>query len=164
MPSTDFKDSQEAAFRRIVRQAIRKGPFTKGERDVTLALVNLWFHHRNGPKGYIHPSRKMLAERAGVSVRTVASTLAMLRAGDMIVPVSGLRGGKAKATRYKVNARQVMVFCGVDWLDEFMRGTGGNCTVWKPEIARYGRAKIAHCISNVSTGLSQNGEGGSDDV
>lgn len=164
MPS-NFKDSQEAAFRRIVRNAIRKGPFTKGERDVTLALVNIWFYHENGPKGYIHPSRKMLAKRAGVSVRTVASTLSKLRAGGMILPVSSVKGGKAKATRYVVDISYLLTFCGADWVDELLRGHPKNCTVSGSKIARYARAKIAHCNNNVQSPLSQNGKpGGNEDV
>lgn len=58
-----FKDSQEYTLRRLVRGAVRKSPLTRDERDVTLALVNVWFHHRHGPKGYIHPGCQALAKK-----------------------------------------------------------------------------------------------------
>ncbi len=51
-----FRDSNEAAFRRAVRDAIRKSALTKSEQAVTLALANLWFHHK-APKGVMHPGR-----------------------------------------------------------------------------------------------------------
>ena len=51
----DVADDGEAAFRRAVRDAIRKSPLSKSEQAVTLALANLWFHHK--PKGEMHPGR-----------------------------------------------------------------------------------------------------------
>lgn len=141
-----FSDSQEASYRRLVRHAIRKGELTRAERDVTLVIVNQWFHHRNGPKKFIHPSREHIAAKAKVSVRTVASALSMLRAAQVLVPVSSLTGGKARATQYQVNLSALMVLCGCDWIDEFLRGLARNCTVSKPEIARYEGAAIAHCL------------------
>lgn len=109
-----FKDSQEAAYRRLMRDAVRKGGFSKSERDVTLAILNMWFHHRNGPKGFIHPSRKMIAKKADVSVKTVSRTLAMLRGFGALVPVSGTRGGKSHATQYKVDDLGLYQLCGGD--------------------------------------------------
>lgn len=152
-----FKDSQEAAIRRLVRDAIRKGPFTKGQRDVTLALVNHWFHHKGTAKP-IHPGREKLARKAKVSVRTVASSLSMLRAAGVLVVVSNLRGGHDTATKYRVNTAALLTLCGCDWMDEFLSGYARNCTVAGHEIARLGSAKIAHGINNVSICLSQGGE------
>ena len=149
-----FKDSQEHAFRRLVRAAIRKGDFTKGERDVILALVDHWMHHK--AKGPIHPGRNKLAKRAGVSVRTVSSTLASLRAAGVLNPVSNLHGGFGTATRYRVNIHALMTLCGCDWLDDFLQGCrGSNCTVAKPEIARLSLAGIAHGINNVKPAFPQ---------
>lgn len=156
---TSFKDSQEQAFRRLVRQSIRKGDFTKGERDVIIALVNHWFHHR--AKGPIHPGREKIAKKAGVSVRTVASAMSMLRAAGVLNPVSNLKGGHGAATRYSVNTYALFVLCGCDWVDDFVRGRGQDCTVVGSEIARLSRAKIAHGIYSVKGDPSQNGEGGS---
>ena len=62
---TSFIDSNEAAFRRAVRDAIRKSALTKSEQAVTLALANLWFHHK--AKGEMHPGReKIAAQGAGL--------------------------------------------------------------------------------------------------
>ena len=88
-----FRASNEAAFRQLVRAAIRKSDMTKGEQAVALAVANLWFHHRNGPEGIIRPGRQRLALKARVSVRTVASTLAMLRAASVLVAVEYAKGG-----------------------------------------------------------------------
>lgn len=145
---TDFKTSTEAAWRRVVRAAIRnadKGDLTKTEKDLTIAIVNLWFHHRNGPRGYIHPSKKVLAKKAKCSVRTVATCLTKLRNVGALRPVSHMRGGKGFSTRYKVNLRSLFTFCGCDYPDEIAI----NCTLTELKIAHLGYAKIAHCISNV---------------
>ena len=108
-----FSNSHEAAFRRVVRDAIRKCPdFTKSERDVTLAIVNLWFHHKDGPKGYIHPGREALAKRTGITVKTVSRTLGKLRAIEAIVPLTALKGNRHEATRYVVDIIRLMTFCG----------------------------------------------------
>jgi hypothetical protein len=156
---TNFKDSQEAAFRRLVRQAIRKADFTKSERDVTLALVNHWFHHKGSSGGLVHPGREKLAKRAKVSVRTVASTLAMLRAAGVLEPVSNLYGGKGKATAYRLQIHPLLTLCGCDWVDDFLHGMAAqNCTVSGQGIARYARAKIAHRINYVETHPSQERE------
>jgi hypothetical protein len=150
-----FKDSHEANFRRMVRAAIRKGGFSKGERDVTLAIVNHWFHHKGGPKDYIYPGRAKIAKKAGVSIRTVASTLSMLRDVGALVPVSHLMGGGGTATRYRIDTVALMSFCGCDWVNEFFNGYyGGNCTVNGIEIARLRRAKIAHGLKSTSNVVS----------
>lgn len=136
-----FKDSQEAVFRKLVRDAIRKAPFTKGERDVTMALFNHWLHHKGGPKPVIHPGRRKLARSAGVSIRTVAATLAMLRAATVIDTVSHAKGGWGTSTRYSVNVMALFTLCGCDWVDQFL---AGNCTHSGTIFAHKNRAKIAH--------------------
>lgn len=137
MSNKSFKDSQEAAFRRIMREAIRKGPFTKSERDITLAVINHWFHHKGGSKPFIHPSRESIATKAGVSIKTVSRALDMLRTIGVLVPVSGLGGGKAKATRYEVSILHLMTYCGCDWVDEFMRGYYRNVPLNDTKMSRY---------------------------
>lgn len=111
---TAFKDSQEAAYRRLMRNAVRRGGFSKSERDVCLAIVNLWLHHKNGPKAYIHPSRKSIARKAEVSVRTVATVFALLRETGVLVPISRIKGGRGFATRYKLDELALFQLCGLD--------------------------------------------------
>lgn len=138
---TSFKDSQEAAFRRVIRQCVRRGPFTKSEREVALAFVNHWFHHRNSAKQVVHPGRKKLAKRAKVSIRTVASTLDMLRAHGAIVAVAHLHGLHGNATEYVVNVPALTDLCAMKKADLAVDGVQ-NCT-------GPGSAKIAHRINNV---------------
>lgn len=109
-----FKDSHETAYRRLMRGAVRKGLLTKGERDVTMALLNVWFHHRNGPKKFIHPSRAAIAKKAGVSEKTVSRTLYLLRSCGALIVMSDLRGGHHRATRYRFDDLALLVMCGLD--------------------------------------------------
>lgn len=149
-----FKRSSEYAYRRFVREMIRKGPFTKSERDVTLALVNHWFHHKSSPKGYIHPGRKKLAKKAGVSVRTVASTLAMLRDWGAIQALNHLNGLHGNATEYVVDEYALIAFCDGVAHEQILRlAVNGvqNCT-------GSGRAKIAHRINTVRSNPNQESE------
>ena len=140
-----FKDSQEAAFRRVVRDCIKGGPLTKSERDVTLALVNIWFHHRNGPKGFIHPSREQIAKKTGVTVKTVSRTMGLLRDLEVLKPVSGIKGGQGKSTQYKVDVWTLCAFCGADWLPAFTQ----NVPVTDGGMSRYVRDKMSHCLTDV---------------
>lgn len=114
MSNKAFRDSHEAAYRRLMRWWVRKAPFTKAERDVTLALLNVWFHHRNGPKKYIHPSRRKIAKTAGVSVKTVSRALDTLRMGGALVVMSDTKGGRNTATRYRFDDLSLLAMCGVD--------------------------------------------------
>lgn len=154
MTPVQFKDSQEAAFRRMVRDAVRKGPFTRAERDVTLAIINHWFHHKGGAKPFIHPSREAVAKKAKVSVKTVSRALEMLRTIEALRPVSGIGGGKAKATQYKVSLPHLMAYCGCNWVDEFMRGYRANVPVSGVEMSRYSRDKMSHCLMTSEPTLS----------
>lgn len=154
-----FKDSQEANFRRMVRQAVRKGDFTKGERDVTLAVINMWFHHKGGPKPYIHPGREKIAKKAGVTVKTVSRCLSMLRSAGVLVAVNGLSGGGKIATKYTVNVWSLMTLCGCDWVDEFMRGRGKNVPLSSAEMSHCRRDKMSH--SNIGTFKPAFAKGGS---
>jgi DNA-binding transcriptional ArsR family regulator len=134
--NTSFKDSQEAALRRVIRAVIRRGPFTKSEKAVVLAFINHWFHHKSSAKGVVHPGRKKLAKRADVSIRTVSSTLNMLRDHGAIIAVDRLRGLDGKATEYKVDTVALTALCEKKKSDLRYYGAQ-NCTGG-------GRAKIAH--------------------
>lgn len=103
--SVDFKKSREAERQRYARSVIRKAKremLTKSERDVLLVVVNLWFYHKCGRDGFIHPGRNKIAKRADVSVVTVARALARLRAYGFVDAVDYAKGGR-KATRYFVD-------------------------------------------------------------
>ena len=123
-----FRESDEAHFRRIVRASIRKGPFTAGQRDITLALFDHWFHHKAKNGGIIHPGRERLAKKSGKTVITVARTLAMLRAAGVIFPVECDRGQGRKATRYKVNVIALFTLCGEGWVDFFVKNVPSHYT------------------------------------
>lgn len=153
-----FRDSQEAAFRRIIREAVNKGPFTKSERDVTLAMVNHWFHHRKGRNGFIHPGREKIAKRAKVTVKTVSRTFAVLRAAGILMPISGVFGGGNQSTRYTVNTHALLVYCGCDWVDEFRRMTGTFVPATEAKMSRSERDKMSHGIYIRSASPSHEGE------
>lgn len=130
-----FQDSQEAAMRRLIRNTVRKADLTKGERDVILALVNHWFHHK-GTGRAIHPGRAKIAKIAGVTEKTVSRTFTKLRAAEILIPISNLNGGRQAATRYHINMDALMAFCGGDWLDTFRRFFTQNVPVKSQEMSR----------------------------
>lgn len=111
--ATDFRDSQEATFRRMMREQIRKGPFTKGQRDVVLAFINHWFHHRNSKDGMVHPGRKKIAKKAGVTIKTVSRVLELLRHYGVIVAVDHLNGLRGNATLYSVSPIHLTALCSL---------------------------------------------------
>lgn len=137
-----FRDTQEATFRRLQRDKVRKSHLTRAERDVLLAFLNHWFHHRHD--GPVHPGRKKLAKRARVSLRMVNYTLAMLREFGVIEAVSFETGncaeGMGMATEYTLDVWNLTILCAedkdvlIDWRREFKmryngvqicRGVGG---------------------------------------
>lgn len=118
---TDFQKSQEAAFRKSVRDAIKTSKqLTRGQKDVALYIANLWLHHRNGPEGVIRPGRARIAKKTEVSPRTVSTVLKMMREGGVLVPVSH-DGGGSGPTRYTMRLRKIFGFCGQK-MPEFMQG------------------------------------------
>ena len=158
-----FKNSAEAAFRKLVREVIRNSDMTKGEKAVTLAFVNLWFHHRNGPKGHIHPGREKLAKTAQVSVRTVASTLDLLRQAGVIVAIGRLHGEGQRPTQYKVRIGALFGFCGADvpeWIEgaltpvKAQSGVQSGVQFCTPKTAKW-CAKIAHSLTDVGNDFSK---------
>lgn len=109
---TSFKDSQEAAYRRLMRAAVRKGGFSKSERDTVLAVLNHWFHYK--AKGKMHPGQGRIAKKADVSLRTVATVFSLLRDTGVLVPVSKLNRGRGKATEYQLDDLSLLHLCGQD--------------------------------------------------
>ena len=108
--SIDFKASREAERQRYVRSIIRKikrNVLTKAERDVLMVMVNLWFYHKGGPDGFVHPGRKKIAKRANTSVVTVSRSLARLCAYGVIDATDYANGGR-KATRYFVDIDSII--------------------------------------------------------
>jgi len=142
-----FKDTQEAAFRRVIRQAIRRGPFTKSEREVVLAFFNHWFQHRKNTKGVVHPGRKKLAKRAAVSIPTVKRTLAMLRDFGVIYAKAHLHGLRGNATEYTVCTIALTELCAKKKADIALDGGSNDPT--------QGRVKMIPRINNVIAFPSQ---------
>ena len=146
-----YNDSLSASFARFVRSAVQKSHLTKSERQVTLMIVNLWFYHKSG-EGVIYPGREKIAKKLRVSVRTVASTLAILREAGALKVVSHLKGGGRAATRYKLKFVPLLLLCGCDlpdWMQTELRPIlhdlpASNCTPKAQKIAPLSRAKIAH--------------------
>ena len=117
-PITSFKDSQEATFRRRIREAIRKGPFTKGQRDALLAFMNHWMHHRKSKDGIVHPGRKKIAKQSGVTIKTVSRLFNALRLTGVITAEDSLHGLHGNATEYSVNVMRLLHVCAMsktDW-------------------------------------------------
>lgn len=111
MSGKSFAESREAAFRAKLRDLIKRGPFTKSERDVLRAFIDHWLHHRKMKQGVVYPGRKRLAKKANVTTRTVTSALAFFRASGMIVAVARLEGLDGKATEYWVDVERLEDVC-----------------------------------------------------
>lgn len=158
-----FRDSPTNAFRRLVRSAISKSDLTRSQQAVTLALVNQWFQHK--AKGEMHPGREKLAARARCSVRSVAATLALLRAAGVITPTLYEKGGR-RATRYRLRFLPLLILCRADlpdWMEGELRPIPmQNCTVSEAKIARLPRAKIAHGSKNVPMAEKRSAESDSE--
>jgi hypothetical protein len=109
---SDFRKSREASWRRYLRSAVRQSAMSRAQKDVTMGVLNLWLHHRNGLKGVIHPGRERLAKGAKVSVRTVASTLKALRDAGVLKASKHAYGEGQKPTEYTMNTLALIVHCG----------------------------------------------------
>lgn len=88
--------------RRDARRRVAKLPLTKSERDILLAVVNLWFARRYRD-GFIRPGRKLVAKKVRVSVVTVARAFSLFRSLGFMEAVAYEKGGTGKATHYVVN-------------------------------------------------------------
>jgi hypothetical protein len=100
---SNFKDSQEARFRRNCRDAIRRSQLTRTEKEIAICFLNHWFVHRH--KGAVHPGRSKIAKRTGASIKTVSRTFALLRDCHVIEATAFLSGMNGKATEYAVDTR-----------------------------------------------------------
>ena len=157
----NFKNSNEAALRRFVRSAIKHSDLSRANKDVTTAIVNLWFHHRNGPEGVIHPGRDKLAKSAKCTVKSVSRCLSMLKVAGVVVAVKYENGGQL-STRYRVRIGALLALCGCDIPGEI----GGqlyaipskNVPVEKSKMSRFTRDKMSHGIYNVGHVPFQEGE------
>lgn len=143
---SDFQHGDEAKFRREVRAMIRRGPFSKAERDVVLAFANHWMHHRSTAQT-VHPGREKLAARAKVTIKTVTRCLALLRQFGAIEATAHLNGLHGNATEYCVNMVRLSLLCGKK-RDE-IRVYGGT------NVPTCGRDKMSHRINNVISYPSQ---------
>lgn len=108
---SEFKDSQEASFRRVIRDEIRRGPFSKGQRDALLAFMNHWFAHRNSKCGIVHPGRQKIAKKAGVTIKTVSRLFEILRLYGVIEASDHLNGLRGNATEYTVDTEVLGAVC-----------------------------------------------------
>ena len=94
-------------FRRIIRKDKGKR-LTRAETEILVTLFNLWMYHRNGPKGYIHPSREKLAKKCKCSVVTVARAFSEFRKLGIAVPRDpNLKAGQGKANRYSLDLSKI---------------------------------------------------------
>jgi hypothetical protein len=107
--TTDFSKTVEARFQRQLRADVRKSALTRSEKDVLIAFLNHWFHHRH--KGPVHPGRKKLAKRANVHINSVKATLAMLREFGAIEATAFLFGKCGNATEYTVSLPHLEALC-----------------------------------------------------
>ena len=115
----DFKAGIEAAWRRYLRAAVRQSGLTLGQKAVTVKVLDLWLHHRNGPKGYIHPGRAKIAKAAKVTEKTVSRTFKELRDFGVLRPVARLRGEGQKPTEYRMSTIALLELCCAevpDWV------------------------------------------------
>lgn len=153
---TSFIRSNEAAFRRAVRDAIKKSTLTKSEQALVQVLANLWFHHK--AKGAMHPGREKIARQAGVSVKTVTRTMTKLKAAGCLVVVSHENGGGA-ATRFRLKPLELMVFCGArlpSWAvgDDLTRLPAQDGSLPSAEMSRIAEDKMSHGLTDVGKGPS----------
>ena len=118
---------------------------------MTLALANLWFHHK--PKGEMHPGRAKIARKARVSIKTVTRTMAKLKQAGCLIALSHEKGGRA-STRYRLRPLRLMVFCGAQlpaWVEgELAPLTTGNVPLSEAGMSRFAGDKMSHGISTVA--------------
>ena len=107
----EFKSSEEASYRRFVRQMIRKSDLTRAQKDITVFLVNLWFHHKSGSKKYIHPSVEMIGKKSNVGRWSVQTCLRLLRDSKALAPIKHQNGGRNKAAQYEFNMIYLLKLC-----------------------------------------------------
>lgn len=160
---TDFSQSKEAEFRRNIRSLVRKGPFTKSERDTVLAFLNFWFAHRNNNDGVIYPGRYRIAKSAGgVSIKTVSRCLKMLRDEGVIAAHCNLNGFEGKATEYSVSIARLCILCSKKRHQR--KDKTGQMSRVRPNggtnVSGPGRDKMSHHLGEASVINFPNQNGG----
>ena len=146
-----FAASNEAAFRRAVRDAIRKSAMTKGEQAVTWPLQTSG--STTSRRGRcIRVARSSLWLR-DVSIKTVTRTLAKLREAGCLIAVSHPKGGRT-STRYRLRLFCLMVFCGAKlptWVEgELAPLPTANVPLSGTGMARFTGDKMSHGLSDVA--------------
>lgn len=109
--AVDFAKSRRAEEQRYIRRVIRRihrDKLTKSQRDVLMVLVNTWFYHEAGPRGYIHLGTSKIAKKAGCAQITVKRALTVFRDLGIIRAVAYLKGGTGKATQYRVATFRIL--------------------------------------------------------
>lgn len=109
-----WRDGEAASFRRLIRDAVRKGPFTRAERDITLATVNHWIYHASHGAQYMHPGRAKIGKKAQASEASVKRLFSRLRRASVLWAQAHIRGGRGKATEYTVDLIALLKFCGCE--------------------------------------------------
>jgi len=141
-----FAGSSEAAGRNAIRGMIKKSNLTRAEREVTIAIVNLWFNHRYGEKGYIHPSASSLAKKTRFCSKTVMRCMWFLRDCGVLIVVPNDTKGKRVAIRYKVDMIALHEVCESEFPKLLMGQKTAKCPI-KSHPFRWDT--MSHCNSNV---------------
>jgi hypothetical protein len=110
----EFQLTIEASWRRYLRYCVRRSAMTPGQRAVTLALLNLWLHHRKGDKGYIHPGRAKIAKATRYTEKTVSRAMAVLREAGALRARKRLHGEGQHPTEYTMDLLALLVLCGAE--------------------------------------------------
>lgn len=144
-----FSDTEEHQHRQFMRAAVRRAKISKNKRDLVLALLNIWFKRK--AEGLMYPGRKKLAKMAGISIRTAATILAEMREAGALEVICYGKGGRGKATRYRMNLTKLIVYLGFK-LPKEVKGALGRVFVsdsqFRPWAVFKNRAKLAHGIVN----------------
>lgn len=126
-----FESSIEASWRRYLRSSVRLSAMTQGQKSVTLALLNLWLHHRKGSKGYIHPGRAKIAKKTKLTEKTVSRTMAVLRTAGVLQVRRRLHGEGQRPTEYTMDMLSMLELCGA----EIPEWTPGRLVELRNEVA-----------------------------
>lgn len=161
---SQYRASIEASWRRYLRSAVRQSAMTRGQKSVTVAILNMWLHHRNGLKGYIHPGRAKIAKSANVTEKTVSRTMAVLRTSGVLCVRRRLHGEGQRPTEYTMMLGPMLELCGAEF-PEWARGELVEMHNEKPRVSGKIASQMSHhswakcpttCMPNVSPLVGQN--------
>ena len=160
-----FRDTANYSAQRYTRSVVLKSKtLTEKQKKVTTYLLNLWFRHYNGPKGYIHPSKNLICKKVGCSKITAQWCLRLLRDAGAIIPIGYSSKSGKRATRYVFDIIALMRACGhepIEHLDgDLIRIFDGmsapkNYPSDVVEINPQHGLEINPCISNAEEGPSK---------